>query len=158
MAEQLMMDFDPQATAARTTADNEIAAAYATLVATAAVCEADARAQGLHMTSRQNDGRVTVLICPACGQYEANEFLIANNHGLHRSGLHKRHDGTWVTRGREFGRQWCLALDLTSRHAAAGAHLSPRQTRMVDRLRADVRARFEREVAELRQRLAERHD
>ncbi|QZH69416.1 hypothetical protein [Mycolicibacterium farcinogenes] len=155
MSEQLMIDFDPRATAARIAAEEEVAAAYAELVVELVVTEADAREHDLWLTP-SDGGRLTVLVCPACGQYEANEFLICNNHGLSREYLYKRGDGAWVTTGREYGRQWCVALDLTSRHLAGDCHLSESQTQMLGRLRPEVRERFDREVADVRQRIEAR--
>ncbi|WP_301122586.1 hypothetical protein [Mycolicibacterium fortuitum] len=155
MSEQLIIDFDPDATAARIAAETERDAAYADLVIELVVTEADAREHDLWLTPTDG-GRLTVLVCPACGQYEANEFLISNNHGLSREYLSKRDDGAWVTTGREYGRQWCVALDLTSRHLAGDSHLSDSQMQMLSRLRPEVRERLDREVTEVRQRIAAR--
>mgnify|MGYP001490590334 CR=1 FL=1 len=155
MSEQLTIDFDPEVTAARIAAENQLAAAYVDLVVTLAIAEADARDHGLWLSGGDN-GRVTVLVCPACGQYEANEFLISNNHGFDRHHLRRRADGTWVTTGREYSRDWCIALDLTSCHVAGDYRLTDRQTRMLDRLHAEVRERFNREVARVRHHIAER--
>lgn len=155
MSEQLTIDFDPQATAARIAAEEEATTAYAELIIQLVVTEAEAREHDLWLRP-SDDGHFTVLVCPACGQYEANEFLIGNNHGLSREYLHKRDDGTWVTMGREYGSEWCVALDLTSRHMAGAYQLSESQMHMLGRLRPEVRERFNREVADMRQRIAAR--
>ncbi|GAB5901184.1 hypothetical protein [Mycolicibacterium mageritense] len=155
MSEQLMIDFDPQATAARLAAEKERDDAYTHLIATVLVSPAEARAQGLRIETAA-DERVTVLVCPACGQYEVNEFLIENNHGIGRHHLRKKPDGQWVTTGREYGRDWCTALDLTSRHVAGQSTLSTRQARMLTRLRPSVRRRFDREVTDVCKAITER--
>lgn len=155
MSEQLAIDFDPEATTARLAAEEQLDVAYAQLVEQLDVTEAQAREHDLWLTPSDR-GHLTVLVCPACGQYEANEFLIGNNHGLHREYLHQRDDGAWVTTGREYGREWCVALDLTSRHLAGDYQLSEHQTHMLQRLRPDVRARFDRAVAESRHHITER--
>ncbi|MBN3458371.1 hypothetical protein JNN96_30485 [Mycobacterium sp. DSM 3803] len=155
MSEQLMIDFDPHATAARLAAEKERNDAYTHLIATVLVSPAEARAQGLRIETAA-DERVTVLVCPACGQYEANEFLIENNHGIGRHHLHKKPNGQWVTTGREYGNDWCTALDLTSRHVAGQSTLSTRQTRMLTGLRPSVRRRFDREVTDVRKAITER--
>ena len=128
---QLAFDFDGTAPDPDALAAEEAAAeaVYDAMVEQLRVTVEEAKQHGLWL--RASDGssgeryRVTVLVCPACGIWEANDWLIGNNHGIHVECFEPRDDGTWDT-GR-YGRDWCLALDLTSSHVAGDHSLSERQ-------------------------------
>lgn len=154
MTAQLAFDFygnlpDPDAQAEE---DAAAEAAYDAMVEQLRVTVREAKEHGLWF--RASEGRpgepfkVTVLVCPACGEWEANDWLIGNNHGIHLHDFERQEDGTWDT-GR-YGADWCTALDLTSCHVAGGHELSERQHRMLAGLRREVRARFDQEVADTR--------
>lgn len=150
-----MIDFDPDGTAAQLAADAARDAAFSNLVATVRTTPDDARAHGLPLPPDEH-GQVHAWVCPACSGYEANEWLIGNNHGIRREHLEQRADGEWTTTGREYGRQWCIALDLTCTHVAGEHDLSERQTLMLERLTPEVRDRFTQEVESVRERIARR--
>lgn len=148
MADQMMMDFEPEVTAAREAAIAERDAAFDALVITVELTVAEAREQDLWFNGADHD-RISVLVCPACGDYEPNELLMSSNHGINRFHIAKQPDGTWANSGRYYGRDWCLALALTSTHASQGLHtLHSGQTRMISRLRPEIRARFQKLVAQ----------
>lgn len=145
-AEQLTIDFDPAATRVAAAAQSARDAAFAELVTTRTVTIAEARAHDLHY-QRDDDATITVWICPACGTWEANEMLLANNHGIDRHYLVQWNNGEWVNSGAYYGRRWCVALDLTANHATyAEGHLHSRQLAMLAQLRPEVRERYEHEV------------
>jgi hypothetical protein len=127
--------------------------AYDDLVAQLRVTVEDAKAHGLWLRASEKVSgercKVTVLVCPACGEWEANDWSISNNHGIDTTHFERNDDGTWDTG--QYGRSWCLALELTSSHVAGNYHLSDRQDRMLAGLRPEVQARFDREVAETRE-------
>lgn len=146
MSEQLTIDFDPAATAAEATAQAAADAAFAELVETRTVAVSDARAHDLYYQGDDHD-TVTVRICPACGTWEPNEMLLANNHGIDRDDLVQWPDGEWGNDGAYYGRRWCIALDLTANHATyADGHLHSRQLAMLVQLRPEVRQLYEHEV------------
>ncbi|SHS19411.1 Uncharacterised protein [Mycobacteroides abscessus subsp. abscessus] len=144
MADQMMIDFEPEVTAARQAATAERDAAFDALVVTGELTIAEAREQGLWFNGDDKD-RVALLVCPACADYEPNELLMSSNHGINRFHIAKQPDGTWANAGRYYGRDWCLALELTSTHARRGLHtLHSSQTRMIERLRPEIRAQFDK--------------
>lgn len=148
MADQMMIDFEPDATAARQAALAERDAAFDALVVTVELTIAEAREQDLWFNGDDHE-RISVLVCPACGDYEPNELLMSSNHGLNRLHIAKQPDGTWANSGRYYGRDWCLALALTSTHATRGPqNLHEGQIRMIERLRPDMRARFNELVSQ----------
>lgn len=119
-------------------------AAFDELVATATVTADAAEAMDIYNVATA----ITVLICPACGAWEPNEMLLSNNHGIRRQFLVQLDSGEWANSGMYLGRNWCMALDLTANHATYGdGALHPRQHKMLARLRPDVRARYDAEVA-----------
>ncbi|WP_409430574.1 hypothetical protein ACJEIK_26420 [Mycobacterium sp. SMC-16] len=124
-------------------------AAYDELVRTQTVDAAAAKAAGIYNV----DTEITVRVCPACGGWEPNEFLMGNNHGISRHYLAQLDTGEWAYGGKYFGQMWCVALDLTASHASnPNVDLSPRQIAMLGRLRPEVRERFDHEVAALSRR------
>lgn len=144
--EQLTIDFDPATTRVQATARSARDAAFAELVTTQTVTVADARAHDLYY-QLDDDDTITVWICPACGTWEANEMLLANNHGIDRHYLVQWPNSEWANDGAYYGRRWCVALDLTANHATyADGHLHSRQLAMLAQLRPDVRERYEHEV------------
>lgn len=119
-------------------------AAFDELVATATVTADAAEAMGIYNVVTET----TVWICPACGAWEPNEMLLSNNHGISRQFLVQLESGEWANSGMYLGRNWCLALDLTANHATYGdGALHPRQHEMLARLRPEMRARYDAEVA-----------
>lgn len=147
MTDQLTLDFDPTTTAAQTAQQKARDAAFDDLVQTRAVTVAEALDHQLYYQQTPVE-TVTVRVCPACGTWEPNEWLLANNHGIEREHLVQMDDGEWATRGANYGRLWCVALDLTANHATyADGHLDKSQKAMVAQLRPQVRAMYEHEVA-----------
>lgn len=118
--------------------------AFDELVRTVTATAREAESAGIYNV----DTETTVFICPACGGWEPNEFLLGNNHGIDREYLVQLDSGEWANDGRYFGRMWCQALDLTANQATYGdGYLHPRQQAMLARLRPEVRQRYEQEVA-----------
>ncbi|SHQ48340.1 hypothetical protein [Mycobacteroides abscessus] len=147
MAEQLRIDFDTTGHAAKSAAQIARDVAFAALVQVRTVTVEQARARGLYQRGTGDD-TVTVWVCPACETWEANEYLVGNNHGIHREYLVQHANGQWAHSGACFGRSWCLALDLTANHATYGqGHLHDRQKFMIARLRPEIRELYEQEVA-----------
>lgn len=103
MSEQLAIDFDPEGTAAALAAEAALDIAYAELVANQVTTVAEARTRGLRFDGDE-DCLVTVRVCPACADWEANEWLIGNNHGIDRCYLEHQADSSWATSGRAYGR------------------------------------------------------
>lgn len=159
--DQLTLDFhgteaDPDALAAEKAAAE---AAYDAMVEQLRVTVGRAKQHGLWLRASESGppgerNKVTVLVCPACGTWEANDWHIGNNHGITLAHFERRDDGTWDTG--TYGPQWCLALDLTSCHVAGDHRLSDRQNRMLAGLRDDVRARFNQRVTKTREVIAAR--
>lgn len=132
-----------------------VEAAYEELVERRLVALDEAKRHGIYrLYASCPENRVQVHICPACGTWEANDWLVGNNHGIAAHFLDRRDDGSWGTC--RYGADWCLALDLTSSHVAGDHSLSTRQIRMLDGLRPEIRTRFDRIVAETRELIAAR--
>lgn len=133
-------------------ADEQAAAqdvAYSDLVQTLTVTSTEAQAHGIYNTS----GPVTVLVCPACGGWEPNEYHMEISHGIARHHLVQYPSGEWANDGMYLGRLWCVALELTVCHATYGdGYLQPDAVAMIAGLRPEVRARYEQEVAATRHR------
>lgn len=157
MGAQLAFDFyghqaDPDEEAAEKAA---VEAAYDALVQCQWVALDEAKQHGIYrLYASCPDNRVHVCICPACGVWEGNVWLLGNNHGISLHHFERRDDGTWDT-GR-YGSDWCLALELTASHTAGDYQLTERQNRMLAGLRDEVRARFDLVVAETREIIAAR--
>lgn len=129
------------------TAERDVA--FDELVRTAKVDAAGAEAAGIYNMV----GETTVWICPACGEWEPNEMLLAQNHGIQREYLVRWDDGEWANDGAYYGRLWCVALDLTANHATYGeGFLHPRQRIMLARICPEVRQHYEQEVSTRRHR------
>lgn len=142
----LFGDVEAAEHAARVEADHTAQrdAAFDDLVQTATATAAEAEAAGIFNV----DTQITVFICPACGGWEPNEMLMGISHGISRDYLVQLDTGEWANGGMYFGRLWCEALELTANHATYGdGHLYTRQHTMIERLRPEVRARYEQEVA-----------
>ncbi|KXO95858.1 hypothetical protein AXK56_16745 [Tsukamurella pulmonis] len=137
------VEAEEQAQLAQAALAAERAAAFEQLVSTAVVTAAEAEAAGIYNVKTET---TTVWICPACEGWEANDYLLSQNHGIGPHYLTRDEDGEWHD-GR-FGRTWCIALDLTANHATYGeGWLHPRQHAMIARLRPEIRALYDDAVA-----------
>lgn len=112
-------------------------------MSTAVVTAAAAEAAGIYNVKTET---TTVWICPACEEWEPNELLLSQNHGIARHHLTQDESGEW--RDGQFGRTWCIALELTANHATYGdGRLHPTQHTMIARLRPEVRKLYDDAVA-----------